>query len=180
MATSSSQCNRSGSCSRPCWTDSWGWSGSLSGLNHLEIHTLNASFLMYRERKRCIIIIWRFSWHWPTQHDCQHCIYFSKNSNTQCKNTVTDSRSTFGVKVLKYFPQNVLQVSTVKVLFMKQDGLITVTFPHKSKPEGRSRRVGKKQSPAQITNGQSELVPWCLKGGSGNKTQSHPLILSKW
>lgn len=51
MATSSSLCNRSGSCSRPCWTGSWDSSGSLFYLNHLVIHTLNALYLKQREEK---------------------------------------------------------------------------------------------------------------------------------
>lgn len=45
--TSSSRCNRSGSCSRPCWMGSWGWGGSLFDLNRLGTHTLNASYLMH-------------------------------------------------------------------------------------------------------------------------------------
>lgn len=52
MATSSSRCNRSGSCSRPCWTGSWGWDGLPSVQSHPETHTLNALYLTNRGQKQ--------------------------------------------------------------------------------------------------------------------------------
>ena len=58
---------------------------------------------------------------------------------------------------------------------MKQDGLCLYILIYYT-----GHWAGIKQSPAQITKGQSKLFPWCLKGGSGNKTHSHPLTLSKW
>lgn len=52
VATSSSRCNRSGSCSRPCWMGSWGWDGLPSVQSHPEIHTLNALYLINQGHKK--------------------------------------------------------------------------------------------------------------------------------
>ena len=63
-------------------------------------------------------------------------------------------------------------VSTVNILVMKQDGLCLCILIYYT-----GHWAGIKQSPAQITKGQSKLFPWRLKGGSGNKTHSHPLTI---
>ena len=51
-------------------------------------------------------------------------------------------------------------------------------------PENKTWRTGVVEQESnkalhKSQKGQSKLVPWCLKGGRGNKTHGHPLILSK-
>ena len=57
----------------------------------------------------------------------------------------------------------------------------TLHFPSKQNLRDGGVAGGGATGPLQESQkGQSKLVPWCLKGGGGNKTHSHPPILSKW